>query len=819
MSLVVRPSNLNSTKNNSPQMHRNGQDQNEASREKHPHRQAGYESEDRHHMRALSGDRGNRVPFQRRDYDQHPDDYPPYPNRPPRPSFTSRQSSDDYYGQRNGPPYSPRDDRDAHPGRYDYRENASRYEAAEYYRERPDRAFESDFGRGRYDDRGSYKRRMDNTSPEPRKRLDIQRSDDGISKLISSSSALDLSASSPTTDRVHANRFPMSSSALHSDHDMTLANTSTRHANKELASDTMMQADADMSSSKHRSPQLVRERGAKATKGKCKLGQEHSKGSSASSASSSSSSDTSTSDSDSNSDASDDEGKKSSRSSRLRVHGEIHDLILELERTRARHAKYSDKAKVASKKIRDISRKLERRFRDLSDMAESGASHSVSENLPSSTSVRAVGSDMKTPSASVTEKISARSMSQNGPQKSSMVASSGPTHSGSTSKRQPKNSKSFAIGSASVVETLSNIHQDVKSKAFARKARSMVMHTPLAGPELEEIMVTSSLDGNIQFWDLKAKCVVTTIPKAPLNQPWAEDMCWAGSNVLAVTSATKEGFKNNHQLTLVHVKHNTSRKATGMSDSSVAWTLQPLEENPHDTSKGGILCMTAMTEDNGGMSLATAGMDKQVIHWRFSPQNSEGDYEPVHQTLVHHKHTSTIQALGYSTRNQILYSGGSDCKILGWDMVRSEIVVEHRSVENGRITHIQENPADPNLFLIAHATTNNQFTLHDSRQRFHEPVLTFGFQCSDNLSRNVAPSWHPGGALVSSGTQSDAKINIWDIRWKDVHRGAGQSICVQEKRVFKAAFHPKRSLMTSMSADGSLAFIDFRLNPNTVVHR
>ncbi|KAF9368516.1 hypothetical protein CPC16_005286, partial [Podila verticillata] len=386
------------------------------------------------------------------------------------------------------------------------------------------------------------------------------------------------------------------------------------------------------------------------------------------------------------------------------------------------------------------------------------------------------------------------------------MASSSGSSKRSLAAKQPR---VMAIGTATVVETLTNIHQDVRSKAFQRKPRSMVVHTPIAGPELEEVMVTSSLDGNIQFWDLEARRVVTTIPKAPLNQPWAEDMCWVGRNVLAVASATKEGVELNHQLTLIHVKNTPPQKSSLGSlnaGSSLAWTIQALEQKPHDMSKGAIMCMSAMTEDASGMSLATAGMDKQIFHWKFTPQNSDGDYVPIHQKLVHSKHTSTIQALSYSNRSNVLYSGGSDCKIMGWDMVRSEIVVEHKSAENGRITHIQQNPADPNLFLICHATTNNQMTLHDSRQQFHVPVLAFGFQCSDNLSRNVAPSWHPDGALVSSGTQSDAKINIWDVRWKDVQRGAGQSICVHEKRVFRAAFHPRRPFMTSMSADSSLAF-------------
>lgn len=110
----------------------------------------------------------------------------------------------------------------------------------------------------------------------------------------------------------------------------------------------------------------------------------------------------------------------------------------------------------------------------------------------------------------------------------------------------------------------------------------------------------------IHFWDLERRRVTSTIPKAPTNMPWAEDMCWVGKNTLAVASAHKEGVPMPHQLMLVHVD---KAKPT----SPVTWTIQSLDQKPHDASKGGILCLTGMTEDRSGISLATAGMDKQIV--------------------------------------------------------------------------------------------------------------------------------------------------------------------------------------------------------------
>ncbi|KAF9357651.1 hypothetical protein BGX34_009280 [Mortierella sp. NVP85] len=373
----------------------------------------------------------------------------------------------------------------------------------------------------------------------------------------------------------------------------------------------------------------------------------------------------------------------------------------------------------------------------------------------------------------------------------------------------------MSIASSDVIETMTNIHADVRNKAFVRKPRNMVLCSPIAGSDMEDVMITGSLDGSIDLWDLENRRVMSTISRSELDQPWSEDMCWVGKNVLAVASAHKEGVPLNHQLTLVHVeKRWTTRAALGQPGYTVSCKLQTLAPMPHDVK--GIMCIGSMTEGTDGISMATAGMDKQIVHWRFA-SNSNGFCSPIQQQRIHSKHTSSVQTLCYAPQKNVLFSGGSDCKVVGWDMVRSEVVLEYKE-KDGRINSIQQNPVDPNLFLICQALTCNQISLHDNRQRFERAVLCFGSDGADRLSKQILPSWHPNGALVSCGMQTESKINIWDIRWKDVRRGPGQSIDVHDKRVFKAAFHPRQSFITSMSAAGSLAFIDFRLNPGTVVH-
>ncbi|KAI1315098.1 hypothetical protein EDD11_001288 [Mortierella claussenii] len=552
----------------------------------------------------------------------------------------------------------------------------------------------------------------------------------------------------------------------------------------------------------------------------------------------------STSESDSSSSGdSDRERQQLVGSSALKLHGVIHDLMLELERTRTKHAKYSDKVKAASKKIRDISRKLERRFRHLSESAMTAAPVADRPSSTRRTSVpinnnmdrSSYGSHIRNPVTVTTTKRSQpqpqfpmqsqlnasrqvqpqREQNQQ-PQAAIADRERGRTRNRSRTRLAAHNDR-ITVASSNVVETFTNVHADIRSKAFTRKPRNMVLHSPIAGSDMEEVMVTSSLEGSVVFWDLEGRHAMSTIPKGHLNQPWSEDMCWVGQNTLALASAHKEGVPTHHQLTLVHVEKVKSHRSA-LGGDSVSWSLQPLKESPHEGSKGGIVCVSALTQDASGISLATAGVDKQIIKWRFTSQNNDGECAPLGQDFIHNRHTSLIQALCYAPQSDMLLSGGCDCKVIGYDMVRSEVVLEYKN-RDGRINSIAQNPVDPNLFLICQATTSNQLLLHDKRTRFDIPVLHFGFDSADRLSRQVQPSWHPGGAIVSCGMNIESKINIWDIRWKDVHRGAGQSVDVHDKRVFKAAFHPKRSLMTSMSADGGLGFIDFCLNPDTVVHR
>ncbi|KAG0246635.1 hypothetical protein BGX31_000072 [Mortierella sp. GBA43] len=351
-----------------------------------------------------------------------------------------------------------------------------------------------------------------------------------------------------------------------------------------------------------------------------------------------SSSSSSSSDSDTGSSSSEDSGHESyapNGSSALRLHGIIHDLMLDLERARTRHAKYCEKVKVSARKVRNISKKLERHFRNLSESTLSAPASTEHPPMVHRTSNASEGSmptvammPMRTSSQSSIVDRRAQPYSTATPQQhvpnpprqrvtsQSMLS---PTierrPSGSSSNirlAQTHNDRMTAIASADVIETLTNIHADVRNKAFGRKPRNMVLHDSIAGADLEDVLVTGSLEGSVDFWDLSNRRVVSTIPKDRLNQPWAEAMCWVGKNVLGVASAHKEGVQLNHQLLLVHVeKGRVPRASLGQTGTSVSWSVQTLSAMPHDGK--GIACISSISDDADGMSLVTGGMDKQLV--------------------------------------------------------------------------------------------------------------------------------------------------------------------------------------------------------------
>lgn len=70
------------------------------------------------------------------------------------------------------------------------------------------------------------------------------------------------------------------------------------------------------------------------------------------------------------------------------------------------------------------------------------------------------------------------------------------------------------------------IRMDIKTKVFKRKPRTVLVHPSFDEP-LSNLILSSSLDGQLQFWSNKKRAVVAQhVPN--LEAKWIEDVCWVG---------------------------------------------------------------------------------------------------------------------------------------------------------------------------------------------------------------------------------------------------------------------------------------------------
>ena len=69
-------------------------------------------------------------------------------------------------------------------------------------------------------------------------------------------------------------------------------------------------------------------------------------------------------------------------------------------------------------------------------------------------------------------------------------------------------------------------------------------------------MVTTLINGNMNFWYSESRQVVETLDDTNLGiDTWAEEICWAAQDALPVSVVHKDG-KNQPQLCIVNVKDN-----------------------------------------------------------------------------------------------------------------------------------------------------------------------------------------------------------------------------------------------------------------------
>ncbi|KAI9476494.1 MAG: WD40-repeat-containing domain protein [Benjaminiella poitrasii] len=346
---------------------------------------------------------------------------------------------------------------------------------------------------------------------------------------------------------------------------------------------------------------------------------------------------------------------------------------------------------------------------------------------------------------------------------------------------------------------------------FTKKPRSLLYNIAgdSLGKSMSELMITTSLDGELHFWNSVERTKIKTIGQNHIFDSWIEDICWATPSTLVCTPS-----KANEFVKLVHLCNVTKTNVEGR--------IQTLNETPHD---GGISVVASL--DSSGTnntryaeksSFVTGGYDRSVYLWNVKRESANENFQVdgVYRLGIS-QHTSSVQALLYDKYHHSLFTGGADERFLTFDLQTSytsrQIRLDHR------INHISQSPSNPNIVLLTMATKRDQFLIYD--QRCPEPTcfkLKFGQTEAENLSRYVKPEIHYNGYTVCCGTQSASRLNFWDLRYTAVSRNLSFSMDTPAKtRNLRALFVPNTNTVVTISNDRMLNWLDYAVKKDEVV--
>ena len=357
----------------------------------------------------------------------------------------------------------------------------------------------------------------------------------------------------------------------------------------------------------------------------------------------------------------------------------------------------------------------------------------------------------------------------------------------------PNGHQSGSIGHASAT---------VKAKYFPRKPRCLMF----AEGEHNDLMITSSLDGTIQYTSMKSQSVVSNyfIPAIMQKSCYAETIC-AASSLNGVIVSTTDAY------------NSSALDEPGSSPSSLLFLhydpakdsrpilLQPAS-SPHQRSIGA-MCSLFDRTGSASFRFATGGVDKNIAIWELDYMSRVKNVSELHRS-----HTAAIQALGQSVFDQdIIWSGGADCKLIGWSLHSGRSSFNHRF--SSRIAHIQTNENHRDSLLLSFSSANNQLQLLDCRLPLTQRAILFGHQETCTTSRYMKPGWSPEGNLVAFGTSSPesrvSAINIWDLRYLASSRPVKSLEFGGEKRFLSCEFWPSGNTLVALATDNSANFVDY----------
>ncbi|CAO3635311.1 unnamed protein product [Cunninghamella blakesleeana] len=211
-------------------------------------------------------------------------------------------------------------------------------------------------------------------------------------------------------------------------------------------------------------------------------------------------------------------------------------------------------------------------------------------------------------------------------------------------------------------------------KSITRKPRSLILNRSGAVTDnyMKELLVSTSLDGELQFINTETRKVIKTLESNILfKDTWIEDLCWASTHTLALAPATKSGQPNNYSISLLDVNL--------IDRSNIEGNIQQLSHNPHTKPFSVIVPCDINNQNNQSKaSFLTAGEDKAVYLWNLKRELPNKQWKEENTTPIKIFHSNRVNALLYDDHLHRIYSGGSDKRFVYYDITAEKQISERR---------------------------------------------------------------------------------------------------------------------------------------------
>lgn len=353
------------------------------------------------------------------------------------------------------------------------------------------------------------------------------------------------------------------------------------------------------------------------------------------------------------------------------------------------------------------------------------------------------------------------------------------------------------------IELLTQVAVTSKSKFLPRKPRSLLFHE-----HLDDWMVSSTLDGSVQPWSLARRAMAAPslhLPSFVDEACFAEDMCLnhrgtqlavvLGEPARLVQGAPEDTATVSLKLCIVPVDAARSLGRPVLVEPSFAAHSKSIAsvcsfyDGPSDTSH-----------------YLTGSADRCLALWEVGEAAATASVKEVHR-----RHTSAIHAVCQQPQSRVVWTGGSDMRLVGFSLGTGQALHDQRL--EYRVAHVLGNRQRPDALLVVQTRQQEQIRMLDTRSPF-VAVQSFGWAETSNTSRYLKPSWHPAGNLVACGLSNAAShasgIHIWDLRYAK-HDPLQLIEGLPDKKYWSCEFHPRKDLLAALATDGTVSFIDYAL--------